>query len=62
MGKPPREEVPRGEALLGLLLHLKDKLEILRRLAGGKRSFSEPAGSLGSARTSLSYYLGVTAR
>ncbi len=33
--------------------------EILRLLASGKNSFSEIAGSLGSSKTSLSYYLNV---
>ncbi len=33
--------------------------EILRRLAEGKSSFSELAGSIGVSRTSLSYYLNV---
>ena len=60
---------PSGPLYLEPELLLKTELrehvmyfKILRRLAGGKRSFSEPASSLGSARTSLSYYLGVTAR
>ena len=33
--------------------------EILRLLAAGKNSFSELAGSLGTSKTSLSYYLNV---